>query len=273
LNIAIVSGKGGSGKTTLAVNLFSYLKDAALIDADTEAPNDHLYFQEEASVSNVYKEVPRIDPQACTLCHACANMCAFHAIVPTKQKILVFEDLCHDCHGCHLVCDAGAIDYQAKAIGVIETRLVEGKPFFTGRLKIGEQSGNKIIEEMKSLDVKTKHTILDGPPGVSCKTVETLRGVDYVILVMEDGLFGLHDANMVIELLEELKLPFGLVLNKVQDKEEMAMKYIRENDLNLLVSIPYSEDYQVLGSEGKLLTSKNTYRILLDQLIKEVGIV
>ena len=244
MNIAIVSGKGGSGKTTLAVNLFSYLENAALIDADTEAPNDHLYFKGPSSTTDVYKEVPKIDRSECTLCHACANMCAFHAIVPTKKKMLVFDDLCHDCHGCHLVCKENAITYQKQSIGVIEERMIEGKPLRTGRLKIGEQSGNKIIEQMKAINHKAIHTIIDGPPGVSCKTVETLKGVDYAILVIEDSLFGIHDANMVVELLEDLACPFGVVLNKVQDEERHADKYIRENRLKSLASIPYKKSYQ-----------------------------
>lgn len=272
MNIAIVSGKGGSGKTTLAVNLFSYLENAALIDADTEAPNDHLYFKRPYTTSDVVKEVPKIDRSKCTLCNACASMCAFHAIVPTKKKMLVFDDLCHDCHGCHLVCKENAISYQEQSIGVIEKRTIEGKPLLTGRLKIGEQSGNKIIEQMKAMDHQMLHTIIDGPPGVSCKTVETLKGVDYAILVIEDSLFGVHDANMVVELLEELACPFGVVLNKVQDKEGHADKYIKENHLKSLTSIPYRKSYQLLGSEGKLLTSENTYQLLLETIVKEVGI-
>lgn len=273
MNIAIVSGKGGSGKTTIAVNLFSYLKDVRLIDADTEAPNDHLYLPGEDTTDTVNKEIPIIDQTLCTKCHACADFCAFNAIVPTKTKMLVFDDLCHDCRGCHLVCQEGAISYKNHPIGTIMTRNIDGKPFLSGTLSIGEQSGNKIISTMKETKSTTKHTIIDGPPGVSCKTVETLDGVDYVILVMEDGLFGLHDADMVVELLNELKIPFGVVLNKAYDHVHVGQNYIQENLLNLLVRIPYDETYQKLSSKGKLLTGEISYQRILDTIIKGVGII
>jgi MinD superfamily P-loop ATPase len=273
VNIAIVSGKGGSGKTTVAVNLFSYLKDVTLIDADTEAPNDHLYLPGEDKKDTVYKEIPVIDQSTCTLCHQCSNFCAFHAIVPTKTKMLVFDDLCHDCHGCHLVCEEGAITYQQHPIGTIIERTIDEKPFFTGTLSIGEQSGNKIIETMKDKEHKTKHTIIDGPPGVSCKTVETLENVDYAILVIEDSLFGLHDADMVVELLNDLSIPFGVIINKAFNEVHMVKDYIKENNLKLLVRIPFNRRYQKLGSEGKLLTNEISYQKTLNTIAKKVGIL
>lgn len=273
MNIAIVSGKGGSGKTTVAVNLFSYLEDVRLIDADTEAPNDHLFLPGEETTETVFKEIPVIDDTLCTNCQKCADFCAFHAIVPTKTKMLVFDDLCHDCRGCHLVCQPNAITYKKHPIGTIITRMIDGKPFQTGTLSIGEQSGNKIISTMKSKNHHTKHTLIDGPPGVSCKTVETLDGVDYAILVMEDGLFGLHDADMVVELLEDLKIPYGIIINKAHDDVSMSLDYIEENHLNLLVRIPYLETYQKLSSQGKLLTSEISYQKILDTIIKGVGLL
>lgn len=254
MKISVLSGKGGTGKTTLSVNLFSYLQKATLIDTDTEEPNSHIFIERTNEISKpVMKKHPVVNHDLCTFCQKCGDHCNFNAIIPTKSKVLVFEDLCHDCGMCELVCESGAITYHEKPIGSIYTSVTQEQYFHYGKLNIGEVSGVRLIDELIN---STKHDdliIADCPPGVSCSTVAALQNTDYAIICAEPTPFGISDMKMVVELLRKEKTRFGVVVNKSGIGNQDIYGYLEEESIPLLENIPWTEERAKLYSEGLLM--------------------
>ncbi len=256
MKVAILSGKGGTGKTTLSVNLFSVLDKATLIDTDTEEPNSHIFLKgtvvEEKSVM---KEYPVVDAKKCTLCGACGTHCNFNAIVPGQNKVIVFEDLCHDCGMCKIVCDSGAITYQEKATGqAFKVQTSPTKHYQYGKLNVGEISGVRIIEAVKKASMNEEMLIIDCPPGVSCSTVSALKGVDYAIVCAEPTPFGISDMKMVVELLRDMNIEFSVVINKSGLGDSKIYSYLNEEKIDLLAEIPFTKERAVIYSKGLLIT-------------------
>lgn len=268
MNVAVLSGKGGTGKTTVAVNIFNVLKKGVLIDTDTEEPNSHLFL--DGTIVNTYdvkKNHPVINMETCSMCGKCGSHCHFNAIIPTKKKILVFEDLCHDCGLCQIVCPNGAISYKEKAQGTITKYQYKNKDVYSGKLNIGEVSGVRIIEDLKRRVAKEELVIIDSPPGVSCSTVASIEGADYAIVVIEPTPFGLSDMKMVVELLREKQIPFGVVINKSGLGNMCVSDYLEEEQIELLTKIPFKKEFAVLYSEGKIISD---YSDLFKEKIEEV---
>ncbi len=258
MKIAVLSGKGGTGKTTLSVNLFSYLKNATLIDTDTEEPNSHIFIKQENQVtSNVYKNHPIVDLSRCDFCGVCGVHCNFNAIIPTKKKVLVFQDLCHDCGLCQMVCPNDAITYKAKTIGKIYTSSFNNKSFHYGKLNIGEVSGVRLIEQVKKITINDDLVIIDCPPGVSCSTVAALKDSDYAIICAEPTPFGVSDMKMVVELLNSEKIPYGVVVNKSGLGNNEIYDYLQEEKIPLIESIPWTTTRAKLYSEGKIIINND----------------
>jgi MinD superfamily P-loop ATPase len=258
MRIAILSGKGGTGKTTLSVNLFHLLQDAILIDTDVEEPNAHLFMTNTTyDLFEVTKEYPVVDPLKCTMCNACGDHCNFNAIIPAKNQVLVFADLCHDCGFCELVCPDHAIHYEQKGIGDIYQSNNSDHILLYGKLHIGEVSGVKLIEKMNQMTTNEKLVLVDCPPGVSCSTVQGVDGSDYAIIVAEPTPFGLSDMKMVIELLQDLSIPFGIVINKSGLGNNELKKYIQSNDFPLLAEIPWSKQRATMYSKGEIIVHKD----------------
>ncbi len=271
MKIAILSGKGGTGKTTLSVNLFSILENATLIDTDTEEPNSHLFLHgTKSNETHVYKNHPIIDYDKCNYCGKCGDYCNFNAIIPTKNKVIVFEDFCHDCGFCEIVCDSEAISYKSKSIGTINTYTLENKQYLNGILNVGEVSGVRIIDNLKKLTSKEETLIIDAPPGVSCSTVAAINGVDYAIVVAEPTPFGVSDMKMVVELLQEEGILFGVVVNKSGLGNDEIYSYLEEVNVPVLGNIPFTKKRAEIYSRGDLIHKfdrefKNT---LLDIYVK-----
>ena len=273
MRIAILSGKGGTGKTMLSVNLFSSLKKATLIDTDVEEPNSHLFLNGKTYYEeDVLKQYPVVDGDLCTLCGDCGEFCNFNAIIPAKKRVLVFDDLCHDCGGCKLVCPTNAISYTDKAIGkIFHQNVGDNKEFLYGKLTVGEISGVRIIEYLKNVTKKEEILLIDSPPGTSCSTVAAVEGADYCIIAAEPTPFGLSDMRMVVELLREQKLNFGVVVNKSNLGNNDIYEYMEKEGIELLENIEFREEFARIIARGDLLVDHSEYvRDKMSNIIKKV---
>lgn len=273
MKIALLSGKGGTGKTTLSVNLFSRLKDAVLIDTDVEEPNSHIFLKtDKIEETGVFKDYPKVDSDICTLCGACGDFCKYNAIIPAKKKVIVFPDLCHDCGGCKLVCAPGAITFVPKEIGKISYQLTDDfKDFYSGDLTVGEVSGVRLIEELRNKTKDADTLIIDSPPGTSCATVTSVEDVDYAIIVSEPTPFGVSDMKMVVEMLREMKIEFGIIINKAGLGNNEIYEYIEEENLNLIEEIKFDREFARKYSKGELLVKESKYyQDKIDNIIRKV---
>jgi MinD superfamily P-loop ATPase len=255
MKIAILSGKGGTGKTTLATNLFTYLSSYTLIDTDIEEPNAHLFLdykiKREISVEKPY---PVVNQTLCTLCGKCDAHCNFNAIISTPKKVIVSEDLCHGCGLCKLVCPEKAITYAQKSIGTIyDTRLSSNKDFLYGLLNTGEVSGVRIIEKLKAMTDTLPNLLIDCPPGAACTTAASIEGVDKAIIVSEPTPFGVSDMDIVVRLLRNSCIDFGVVINKAGGPDKSIYTYLKNNNIPIYGEILYKSSRASLYSNGKLL--------------------
>jgi MinD superfamily P-loop ATPase len=262
--IAVASGKGGTGKTTLAVSLFHWLEKrlqvpVGLVDCDVEEPNDLLFFprlrlQEQTSV---YQDIPEIDTSVCTFCKRCVAWCSFNAITMVAGRKFASVDpaLCHSCGACLAACPENAITEKPHPLGTITRyRTERGYPITEGRLAVGSAMQTMLIKALKKQARQPNGvTILDAPPGTSCPVVETIADVDYVILVTEPTPFGLHDLKITIELVTELKIPFGVVVNKAGLGSAEVYSFLKEQNIALLGEIPYSREMARRYASGNLL--------------------
>lgn len=258
MKIAIASGKGGTGKTTLAVNLAAVLgEQAQLLDCDVEEPNDHLFLPiVEPQIETIATPAPEVDLQRCTFCGACGQICQFSAIVPLENTVLTFPEMCHSCYGCLLVCEPEAIRMLGRELGVIEQGRSEAGVYCVyGRLKVGEALAPPLIRQVKARQNHTDTVILDAPPGTSCPVIATLRGSDYVVLVTEPTPFGFHDLKLAVETTRTLGLPLGVVINRADIGNFAVREYCEREDIPVLLSLPHSREVAVAYSQGELLVS------------------
>jgi MinD superfamily P-loop ATPase len=219
MRIAIASGKGGTGKTTVATNLAQVAsrngRSVAYLDCDVEEPNGHIFLKPEITErKSVGNPIPQVDADACSLCGQCGEICQYSAIVCVGEKVLVYPELCHGCGGCLLVCPESAITEVSREIGVLETGRAGELQFAQGLLNVGEAMSPPLIKAVKSTAFQTDLTIVDAPPGTSCPVIEAVRGADFVILVTEPTPFGFHDLKLAVEMIRVLKLPMGVVVNQ-----------------------------------------------------------
>jgi MinD superfamily P-loop ATPase len=255
LILAVASGKGGTGKTTVAVNLARVLDaPVQLLDCDVEEPNVHLFLKgptcgEEA----VTIPVPEVDESRCDACGECSRFCEYHAIVSFGTKPLVFPEMCHGCGGCAKVCPKKAIREQGHRIGVVETMQAGNITLVTGRLDVGVAMAPPLIRAAKSRLRSDSPAILDAPPGTSCPVIATLRGTDVVVLVTEPTPFGLNDLKLAVDMVRELGIPFGVVVNRVGVGDERVHAYCREQDIPILLEIPDDRRIAEAYSRGELV--------------------
>lgn len=279
MKIAIASGKGGTGKTTLATNLAYFLTtrnsgEVALLDCDVEEPNSHLFLKPQWQEDEVIAvSVPRVNPEQCIGCGKCAEICQFGAIACLKGKVLVFPELCHSCGGCLLVCPTGALSESSREIGIVKRGIGKaGIKLVHGRLKVGEAMSPPLIKAVQKWSHTGNYTIIDCPPGTSCPVIQAIKGSDLVLLVTEPTPFGLNDLILAVEMIRELKLPYAVVLNRSTIGNNQVHKYCAAQDIPIIMELPHDRQVAMYCSRGSLfLEHLPQYDKKFSQLLEKLG--
>ncbi len=260
--ISIASGKGGTGKTTVAANLALSLQDSGLVkdfnmlDCDVEEPNLHLFLDPgEVTETEITTFVPVIDQEKCTGCRKCVDICRFSALTFVRDTVLVFPALCHSCGGCQLVCEFGAIGDDSRKIGVVESGMVNGHAIHSGRIRIGEAMSPPLIKAVRRHEKEAALTLIDAPPGTSCPVIAAMRGADFVLLVTEPTPFGLHDLQLAVEAVKVLDIPAGLVINRADLGDSTVQEYAESEGLEILMQIPFDRSFAEAYSRGESIVN------------------
>lgn len=256
--ISVSSGKGGTGKTTVATNLaVSIQRDVQLLDCDVEAPNAHLFLKPDIETAEtVFTAVPEIDEDKCTYCRKCADICRFNVIAVAGETILTFPELCHSCGGCTVICPEDAITETGRELGVIENGFSDSMDFVHGRLRVGEAMSPPLIKKVRSLIDAEKINIIDAPPGTSCPVIAAMKDTDFVLMVTEPTPFGLHDLTLAVEAVKKLNIPCGLVINRSDIGTDDVKQYAHSQNLPILMEIPFDRKIAEAYSRGHLMVEK-----------------
>ncbi|MGD8703054.1 MAG: ATP-binding protein [Desulfosarcina sp.] len=252
--ISIASGKGGTGKTTVATNLaVSVNGPVQLLDCDVEEPNAHLFLRPAIESSRtVFTPIPVIDHNTCDGCKRCMEICRFRAITVIGDTVLTFPELCHGCGGCMAVCPQGAIRESGRELGVLETGTANGVAFAHGRLRVGEAMAPPLIRQVRDCAWSGGLTLIDAPPGTSCPVIAAMKDTDFVLLVTEPTPFGLHDLKLAVEAVKILEIPMGLVINRADMGDDRVKRYAQAENLPVLLEIPFDRQIAESYSRGAL---------------------
>jgi len=241
--LSIASGKGGTGKTTLAVNMalaLSRSRKVQLIDLDVEEPNDHIFLRPDIEGSEeVTLLVPEIDADRCTYCGRCAEICAYGALTVIKDSVVVFEELCHGCGGCSLLCPEQAIAERPRPVGTVEWGKAGEVSFAHGRLNPGEAFAPPVTRAAKKRIHSQDIVIADAPPGTACPAVEAVKGSDFCVLVTEPTPFGLNDLILAAEMVKKLGIPAGVVVNRSDLGDDRVDRFCEDEGLPIFERIPF----------------------------------
>jgi len=253
--ISIASGKGGTGKTTIATNLAVSLgTNVNLLDCDVEEPNDHIFIQPDINYTErVSLRVPQVDMNKCTLCGLCQEICQFQAIVVVGKTVLTFPELCHSCGGCMEVCSEDAITEIDREMGIFESGSRDGLEFAYGRIFVGQVMAVPVIERVRDAVQPDKVNIIDAPPGTSCPVISSVKNTDFVILVTEPTPFGLNDLKLAVGMVKILNIPHGIIINRSDLGDDKVKEYAREENIPILMEISFSRQIAETYSQGKLL--------------------
>ncbi|MFH1739235.1 MAG: ATP-binding protein [bacterium] len=276
MKIAIASGKGGTGKTTVATNL-AYVAShnglsVAYLDCDVEEPNGHIFLKPAIENSKpVDRLVPKVNEETCTLCGECGEICQYSAIVCIGNGVLVYPELCHACGGCSLVCPVDAITEVPVPMGQLDTGRAGQVFFVQGLLNIGEAKSPPVIKAVRAAAPDTDLVIIDAPPGTSCPVIESIHGCDFVILVTEPTPFGLNDLKLAVEMVRALKIPFGVVINRADLGDDEVRSYCIRQRIAVLAEIGDDREIAEAYSRGAMICEAlPDYRDLFEKLLKEV---
>jgi len=270
--ISVASGKGGTGKTTVSTNIALSIGKAQFIDCDVEEPNANIFLKakikehEDVSVS-----IPEIDKEKCNYCGRCSEFCAYNALAVVPSDVLVFPELCHSCGGCELVCPKDAVNWCERVIGKVEYGNANGIDFYHGLLNVGEMQAIPVIKALKRKVDKSKHVIIDVPPGTSCPVIESITGSDYCLLVTEPTPFGLHDLKLAVEVVRHLNIPFGVIINRDGIGDKKVEAYCRNENIPILLKIPERRKIAHLYSKGIALVSESyEWREMFGQVFNQI---
>ena len=274
--LSIASGKGGTGKTTIATNIALSIGKCQFIDCDVEEPNANIFLNSKIKNSedvNVY--FPEIDKDKCDYCGKCSEFCAYNALAVVKSEVLVFPELCHSCGGCELVCPKEAISWNKRAIGKVEHGQTHDIDFYHGLLNVGEMQAIPIIKSLKNkIDVK-KNVIIDAPPGTSCPVIESITNSDYCILVTEPTPFGFHDLKLAIEVVRHLNIPFGVIINRDGIGNGIIEDYCKKEKICVLLKVPERKKIAQLYSKGIALVTEvyewqEMFGLVYEKILKRI---
>ncbi|WP_303868835.1 ATP-binding protein [Acetobacterium wieringae] len=272
MKLAVLSGKGGTGKTLVAVNLAAVAKNSVYVDCDVEEPNGHLFFKPvEIKNEKVSIKIPVVDEDLCLGCRKCVDFCKFNALAAIINKLIVFDDICHSCGGCIMLCPSNALTEKDKVIGEINSGISEEVKVISGILNTGEASGIPIIKELlNKISAEEKMTVIDCPPGSACIVMESIRDVDYCILVAEPTVFGLHNLALVYQLVKLFNKPHGVVINKWMAGENLIEQFCCDNQITVLGKIPFESELGIINSDGKIAAKSEKYYGLFSELLQKV---
>jgi MinD superfamily P-loop ATPase len=276
--ISIASGKGGTGKTTVAVNLaLSLENNVQYLDCDVEEPNGHIFIKPEFQKPiTVGAPIPEVDKSKCSYCGKCGEICQYHAIVVIKNNVLIFPELCHSCAGCWLVCPENAISPIDRELGIIEQGNNSGIEFIHGKLRIGEAMSPPLIRKVKREIDPNKTVIIDAPPGISCPVIESVKKSDFVLLVTEPTPFGLNDLKLAVEMVRSLKLKFGVIINRSDIGNDEVQKYCKQEQIDILMEIKNDRKIAEAYSRGLPLVEiypeyRTKFQILYHEIERRAG--
>lgn len=273
LKIAVLSGKGGTGKTFVSVNLAAVISDAIYLDCDVEEPNGHLFFKPDlTSIEEVYVKVPVVDTTKCSGCRQCVEFCKFNALAYINNSLLIFSELCHSCGGCSLICPDNALSEIDKSVGNVQMGTYKDLTVITGIMNPGEESGVPIIQHLldHACD-KENIVVIDCPAGSSCTVMESIKDADYCVLVTEPTLLSVHNLSMIHELARLLNKPCGVVINKYLNKLNPVEQFCQENNLSILARIGFDLYLSEIGAKGLIAVEENRdYQAVFSQLYKQI---
>ncbi|AWB10956.1 MinD superfamily P-loop ATPase [Thermodesulfobium acidiphilum] len=279
MTIAIASGKGGTGKTTIATNLAIVASEkydsVTLLDCDVEEPNSHIFINGKKIKEEVVNvRIPEVDESLCTECGACSNFCQYNAIVSLKGKPVVFKEMCHSCGGCTLVCQPKAIHEVDHRIGLINFYKSGKINLIEGLLDIGSPLSPPLIGAVKGYESKDTLNIIDAPPGTSCPVIEAIRDADYLILVTEPTPFGLNDLILAVEVSRKLNKKFSVAINRVGSGDDRVHKYCKKENIPIILEIPDDRRIAELYSNGKIiLENLPEYKKCFEEVLEKIGTV
>jgi MinD superfamily P-loop ATPase len=271
--ISVASGKGGTGKTTVATNLaVSLNQKVQLLDCDVEEPNAHLFLNPVLEKKeDVNAPVPEIDLEKCTFCKKCMDICRFAAIAVLKKDVLVFDNLCHSCGGCFEVCPEKAIKEKQRSLGEIEHGMVDNISFIHGRLKVGQVMVPPIIKKVRTFTDPDLVTIIDAPPGTSCPVIAAVNKADFVLLVTEPTPFGLHDLKLAVETVKILGIPHGLIINRADLGNDDVKAYAKKENLPILMEIPFEKRIAQIYSNGQMIAEElPEFKVKFQSLFQDI---
>jgi len=260
MKIAVLSGKGGTGKTLVSVNLAYAAGESVYIDCDVEEPNGHLFFKpKDVKTNPISVRVPFADEQLCKGCRKCVEFCKFNALAYIKNHLFVFEEICHSCGGCVLLCPQNALREKERKIGEIEKGQSGQVTVVTGILNTGEASGVPVIQALlKKKDTDTPYTFIDCPPGSACVVMESIKDADFCVLIAEPTAFGVHNLEMVYQLVRLFQKPHGVVLNKCIESSNPAEEFCNENNIRILGRIPFENELGTINSNANIAAKENS---------------
>jgi len=260
MKIAIASGKGGAGKTSLSTNLCALLAgstDVVLADLDVEEPDSAIFFNTGFQEEPVYRMVPEWNPARCTSCGKCQEVCNFNAVIKLLDEIMVFPELCHSCHACSMLCPESALPMVPRRIGLLRKGIIERLTLLEGRLDIGEEQAVPLIARANKVlngkNFRDKIIVIDSPPGTSCPVIEVTRNADLVLLVAESNPFGLNDLKIMVDTMRILGRDMVVVVNRAEGQETLIEDYCTSEGIPMIAKIPHSRKAAEYYASGRLL--------------------